>query len=43
MHRHSDREPFHRQHGHYESLWDAFAYIKYHDKSYYIHHIPKKK
>lgn len=42
MHRHSDRYPYHRQRGHYASIWDAMEYIKQHDKSYFIHHISKK-
>lgn len=43
MHRHSDREPFHRQHGHYASIWDAIGYISQHDESYYKHHMKSKK
>ena len=42
MHRHSDRYPYHRQHGHYASIWSALEYINQLDKSYYIHHISKK-
>ena len=42
MHRHSDRYPYHRQHGHYASIWSALEYINLHDKSYFIHHISKK-
>ena len=31
MHRHSNKDSFHRQHGHYESLQDALNYISHHD------------
>ena len=31
MHRHSNKDSFHRQHGNYESLQDALAYIRHHD------------
>lgn len=34
MHRHSDRYPYHRQRGHYASIWDALDYIKMHDADY---------
>ena len=43
MHRHSDRYPYHRQHGHYASVWDALVYIRQHDESYYKHHMKSKK
>ena len=43
MHRHSDRYPYHRQHGHYASIWDAIEYIRQHDESYYKHHMKSKK
>ncbi len=42
MHRHCSRDPFHRQHGHYESLWDALEYIRAHDANYKKHHKPVK-
>ena len=35
MHRHSNEDPFHRQHGHYESLSDALAYIRHHDSWFF--------
>ena len=31
MHRHSNKDPFHRQQGSYESLQDAIGYICRHD------------
>lgn len=31
MHRHSDRDPYHRQQGSYKSLQDALVYIRQHD------------
>ena len=31
MHRHSNKDLFHRQYGNYESLHDALAYINHHD------------
>lgn len=35
MHRHSNKDPFHRQHGHYESLQDALVYISHHDNWFF--------
>ena len=42
MHRHSDRYPYHRQRGHYASIWDALEYIRMHDDNYKKHHKPVK-
>lgn len=42
MHRHSDRYPYHRQRGHYASIWDALEYIRKHDDNYKKHHKPVK-
>ena len=38
LHRHSGRDPYHRQHGQYKSLKEAMAYIKCHDKWFATKH-----
>ena len=43
MHRHSDRYPYHRQRGHYASIWDALDYIRMHDANYRENHKPKNR
>ena len=43
MHRHSDRYPYHRQRGHYASIWDALDYIRMHDVDYNKRHKPKNR
>ena len=37
FHRHSRKDPFHRQHGNYKSLEDALGYIEHHEK-WFINH-----
>ena len=32
LHRHSRKDPFHRQHGNYKSLEEAIRYINHHEK-----------
>ena len=32
LHRHSRKDPFHRQHGNYKSLEEAIHYINHHEK-----------
>ena len=43
MHRHSDRYSYHRQRGHYASIWDALDYIRMHDAEYSKRHKPKNR
>ena len=37
LHRHSARDPYHRQRGTYKSLEDALGYIEHHEK-WFINH-----
>ena len=37
LHRHSRREPYHRQKGYYRSLKDALSYIAEHEKWFEAH------